>query len=119
MDVTRQEQAQAILQRRARKLASEILGRRAANAADFAEAFTVERIDVIAEIGDEEQLLALGRNVAGPADGFYVMPDEHGYRMYIQERGIPHYEARGLDLDGARNAAVDRLLMMNGIPFAL
>lgn len=119
MDVTRQEQAEAILQRRARKLASQILGRRAASAADFTEAFNVERIDLLAEIGDEQALLALGRNVAGPADGFYVMPDEHGYRMYVQERGIPHYEARGLDFERARDAAVDRLLMMNGIPFSL
>jgi hypothetical protein len=38
---TRHEQATAILKLRGHRLASEILGRRATNAKDFAEAFNV------------------------------------------------------------------------------
>ena len=116
---TRQAQAQAILQRRAAKLASEILGRRASTAADFAEAFTLERVDVIAEIATVEALLALGRNHTGPRDGLYVMEEAEGFRVYIQERGIPHDGLSGLSFDEARQAVIDRLLLLNGIPFDL
>jgi hypothetical protein len=100
-------------------MASQILGRRATSAADYRAAFTVERIDVIAEIVDEPALLALGRNTVGPGDGLYVLEEDGGFRVYVQERGIPFHEARGLDFDQAREAVIDRVLMMNGIPFTL
>lgn len=100
-------------------MASQILGRRASSAADFTEAFTLERIDVVAEIGDEGALLALGRNTVGPRDGLYVIDDGGSFRIYIQERGIPFSEARGLDFDRARDAVIDRIITMNGIPFTL
>jgi len=116
---TRREQAQAILQRKGARMASQILGRRATSAADYAEAFTLERIDVIAEIADEQALLAVGRNTVGPRDGLYVLEEDGTFRVYVQERGIPFYEARGLDFDQAREAVIDRVLMLNGIPFTL
>jgi len=96
-----------------------MLGRRASSAADFDEAFTVERIDVVAEITNAEVLLSLGRNVVGPRDGLYILEEGNTFRIYIQERGIPHYEGRGLDFDQAREVLIDRILMMNGIPFTL
>jgi hypothetical protein len=116
---TRQEQAQAILQRRAARMASAILDRRASTAVDFAEAFTLERIDVVAELDTREALLAVGRNRAGPGDGLYVLEDEDGYRVYIQERGILHDELAGLSFDEAREAVIDRVMLLNGIPFRL
>jgi hypothetical protein len=100
-------------------MASQILGRRATSATDYAEAFTVERIDVISEISDETVLLSLGRNTVGPRDGLYVLDEGGSFRIYIQERGIPLFEARSLDFDRARDAVIDRILMMNGIPFSL
>lgn len=114
---TRQEQAQAILQRRAWRLASEVLGRRATNATDFAEAFNLERIDLIAEIPEPEVLMGLGANVAGPRDGLYVIDDGGAYRVYLQEKGVPINEVSGLDFDAARDAVIDRLILLNGIPF--
>lgn len=120
MTPTRQDQARAILDRKARRMASAILGRRATSAADFDEAFTVERMDVLAEIRDADALLALGRNAVGPRDGLYVLRDgEDVFRVYLQERGIPHDEARGLDFEQARDAVIERVVMMNGIPFQL
>lgn len=100
-------------------MASRILDRRATTVADFDEAFTLERVDVIAEIGDVDALLALGRNRAGPRDGLYVLDDSDGFRVYIQERGIPHDEVAGLSFDEAREAVIDRVLQLNGIPFRL
>ncbi len=114
---TRQEQARAILERRAWKLASRVLGRRATNAADFAEAFNLERIDLIAEIPTPEAMLALGRNVVGPRDGLYVLDDGGSFRVYIQERGESYYEVRG-PFEDARDAVIDRLIQLGGIPFA-
>ncbi|MCB1246557.1 MAG: hypothetical protein KDB69_04775, partial [Acidimicrobiia bacterium] len=70
---TRQEQAAAILEMKGRRMASAILGRQATTGSDFAEALTVERIDLIAEIPDADRLLALGRNVPGPRNGLYVI----------------------------------------------
>ena len=116
---TRQEQAHAILDRKARRLASRILGHRATTAADFDEAFTLERVDIISEIPDREALLALGLNRVGPRDGIYVLEDPDGFRVYAQERGIPVRERTGLSFDGARDAAIDELVLLNGIPFSV
>ena len=116
---TRQEQAQAILGRRAAKMASAILERRASTAADFSEAFTLERVDMVAEIDTTEALLALGRNRVGPRDGLYVIEDSDGFAVYVQERGIPQNEQTHLSFDEARDAAIDRVLLLNGIPFQL
>lgn len=116
---TRQEQAQAILQRRAASMASTILDRRASTAADFAEAFTLERVDMIAEIDSVDSLRALGTNRAGPRDGLYVIEGDSGFQVYIQERGIPQNPRSGLSFDEARDAVIDRVLLLNGIPFQL
>jgi len=116
---TRQEQAQAILQRKARKMASSVLGRRATTAADFSEAFTLERVDIISEIPDHDTLLALGLNRVGPRDGLYVLEDDRGYRVYVQERGIPMRERQDLTFDEARSAVIDELVLLNGIPFSV
>ena len=114
---TRQEQACAILERRAWKLASQVLGRRATNAADFAEAFNLERIDLISEIPSPEALLALGRNVPGPRDGLYILDDGGSYRVYLQEKGEEYYAIRGASFEQARDAAIDLLIQLGGIPF--
>jgi hypothetical protein len=119
VDATRQEQARAILERRARRLASSILGRRASTAADFREAFTLERIDLVTEINDHETLLAVGRNRVGPRDGLYVIEEGATYSVYIQERGVPVAGGRGLDFEEAREVAADLAIRMNGIPFDL
>ena len=113
---TRHEQAIAILKLRGHRLASEILGRRATNAADFSAAFNVEHIDLIAAIPDEEGLLALGRNIVGPRDGLYILRDDGTYRVYTQEKGEARAEIRG-DFDAAREAAVDALIQLGGLPY--
>jgi hypothetical protein len=100
-------------------MASRILERRASTAADFAEAFNLERVDMIAEIDTVDALLALGRNRAGPRDGLYVLEENDRFRVYIQERGIPQNERSGLSFDEARDAVIDRVLLLNGIPFQL
>ena len=114
---TRQEQAQAILQLRAWQLASQTLGRRATHQADFAEALNLERIDLISEIPTPESMLALGRNVVGPRDGLYILDDGGSFRVYVQERGESFYETSGADFETARNAVIDRLLQLGGIPY--
>jgi hypothetical protein len=116
---TRQAQAQAILQRRAAAMASRILDRRASTAGDFQEAFTLERVDMIAEIDSADALRALGRNRAGPRDGLYVLEDDDGFGVYIQEGGIPQNERSSLSFDEAREAVIDCVLLLNGIPFQL
>lgn len=114
---TRHEQAEAILRLRAWRLASSTLGRRAATAADFAEAFNLERIDLVAAIPDPVSLLGFGRNRVGPADGLYVLDQEDGtYRVYRQERGESPDEVVGT-FDQAREAVIDRLIQLGGIPF--
>ncbi len=115
---TRQEQARAILELRAWKLASQVLGRRATNAADFADAFNLERIDLLAEIPDVAALMRLGRNVVGPRDGLYVLDDGGTYRVYLQEKGETYYETSG-DFETARDAAIDRLVQLGGLPFEI
>jgi hypothetical protein len=114
---TRQEQAQAILHRRAWQLASQVLERRATSAADFHEAFNLERIDLVSEIPNPAALLSLGRNVVGPRDGLYVIDDGDSYRVYVQEKGEMYYEVAGATFDEAREAVIDRLIQLNGIPF--
>lgn len=116
---TRQEQAQAILTRKARRLASSVLGRRATTAADFRDAFTLERVDIISEIPDRDALLSLGLNRVGPRDGLYVLEADGAYRVYVQERGIPVRERKGLPFDEARTAVIDELVLLNGIPFSV
>ncbi len=116
---TRQEQARAIIEQRARRTASQMLGRRASTADDFARALTVERIDILAEIPDHDALMALGRNVVGPRNGLYVLERPDGYTVYQQHDGQPYELFSGLTFDEARDAAIDCLVMMNGIPFRI
>lgn len=114
---TRQEQAQAIIERRARKLASDLLGRHATTGADFAKALTLERIDLISEIADHDALMALGTNMAGPRNGLYVLERPGGYTVYQQHNGEPYEVFADLTFDEARDRAIDCLVMLNGIPF--
>lgn len=114
---TRQEQAEAVLRLRAPQLASHILGRRATNAEDFAEAFNIERVDLIAEIPSPEALLELGSNLVGPRDGLYILDDDGTYRVYIQEHGEVIAGARGLSFDEAREHAIESLLQLGGLPY--
>jgi hypothetical protein len=116
---TRQEQARAIIERRARRVASEMLGRQATTGADFAEALTVERIDLVSEIPDHAALMALGVNVAGPRNGLYILDRADGYTVYHQHEGVPFEVYDGLTFDEARDRAIDSLVMLNGIPFAI
>ena len=97
-------------------MASQILGRRATNAADFEDAFNVERIDLISAIPNVEEMLKLGRNIVGPRDGLYILDDGGSYRVYIQESGETRAEVRG-DFAAAREAVVDALVSLGGIPY--
>ena len=114
---TRHDQAIAILKLRGHRMASQILGRRATNAADFQEAFNVERIDLVAAIPNVEEMLKLGRNIVGPRDGLYVLDDGGSFRVYVQERGETYQEVRGADFETARDAVIDRLLILGGLPY--
>lgn len=116
---TRQEQAEAIIEQKVRRMASRMLGRQATTAADFDEALNVERIDLIAQVSNDEALMALGRNHAGPKNGLYVLDRPDGYTVYQQHNGEPHEIRSGLDFDQARDAAIDCLVMLNGIPFRI
>ncbi len=97
-------------------MAAEILQRRPASAADYALAFNLERIDLIAEIPGPEALLALDRNRVGPQDGLYILDDGGTYRVYIQERGIEMHAVGGAGFEEAREAVIDRLIMGQGLP---
>lgn len=114
---TRQEQAEAILQLKAGRFASKVLGRHARTADDFREAFNLELVDLISAIPTPEVMLGLGANRVGPKDGLYVLDDGGTYRVYTQERGETHYAHRDLDFDRARTAVIEQLVRMNGIPF--
>lgn len=116
---TRQEQARAIIEGKARRTASVMLGRQATTGADFREALTVERIDLVSEIPTEAALKALGRGVAGPKNGLYVIERPTGYTVYQQHGGEPYEVFADLDFDKARDAAIDCIVMMNGIPFRI
>lgn len=114
---TRQEQAQAILTLKAQRLASRILGRRATGAADFEEAFNLEWIDLISEIPNPESMMALGNNIVGPKDGLYILRDGDRFRVYLQEKGHDYYVLRGAAFSEARDAVIDRLIQLQGLPF--
>ena len=98
-------------------MASQLLGRAAVTGADFRAAFTLERIDLVAEIRTPDDLVALGYQRVGPRDGLYVLERPDGFRVYVQERGIPMRERSGLDFDQAREAVIDHLIALNGIPW--
>lgn len=100
-------------------MASRVLGHRATTAVDFAEAFTLERVDIISEVPDRRALLALGLNRVGPRDGLYILEDPQGFRVYMQEQGLPLRERTALSFDEARDAAIDELVLLNGIPFSV
>jgi hypothetical protein len=119
MMYTRAEQARAILERRVRKVASEMLGRQATTGSDFAEALTLERIDLIAEIPDHDALMELGRNVPGPRNDLYVLDRPEGYTVYHQHNGEPYEVFSGCTFDEARNHAIDSLVMLNGVPYRI
>lgn len=74
---------------------------------------------MIAELDSKEALLEVGNNRVGPRDGLYVLEDGGAFRVYIQERGIPEDELTGLTFDEAREAVIDRVLRLNGVPFEL
>lgn len=116
---TRQEQARAIIDQKARRMASHMLGRQATTGSDFAAALTVERIDIVAEIPDQDALMALGRNHAGPKNGLYILDHPDGYTVYQQHNGQPYEVFAGQDFDAARDTAIDCLVMLNGIPFRI
>ncbi len=116
---TRQEQAQAIIDNKARRLASMMLGRQATTGPDFEQALTVERIDLVAEIPDADVLLSLGRNVAGPKNGLYVLERQNGFTVYLQHNGEPYEVFSEMSFDDARDVAIDCLVMMNGIPYRI
>ncbi len=114
---TRQEQAGAILGLKAQRMASQILGRRASGRADFEEAFNLEWVDIITEIPDSDALLSLGRNIVGPKDGLYVLRNGESYRVYLQEKGENLLQVNGVDFDEARDAAIHRIIQLQGLPF--
>ncbi|GBE25092.1 hypothetical protein BMS3Bbin02_01377 [bacterium BMS3Bbin02] len=114
---TRQEQARAILERRARKLASQSIGRRATSTADFEEAFNLEMMDLYAEIPDKETLLGLGRNLVGPHDGLYILDDGDSFRIYLQEKGETYQGFKGADFETARSIVIDLVIQLDGLPF--
>ncbi len=114
---TRQEQAQAILTLKAQRMASRILGRRATGAADFAEAFNLEWVDLISEIPTPESMMALGRNIVGPKDGLYILRDGERFRVYLQEKGHDYYVLNGAEFGEARDAVIHRLIQLQGLPF--
>lgn len=116
---TRQDQARAIIDQKARRMASRMLGRQATTGSDFRTALTVERIDIVAEIPDSDALMALGRNHAGPKNGLYILDHPDGYTVYQQHNGQPYEVFPRLDFDAARDAAIDCLVMLNGIPFRI
>ena len=116
---TRQEQAQAIIDNKARRIASKMLGRQATTGTDFRAALTVERIDLIAEIPGVEALSSLGRTVAGPRNGLYILERQDGFTVYLQHNGEPYEVFSGLSFDEARDVAIDCLVMMNGIPYRI
>ena len=116
---TRQEQAQAIIERRARRVASQMLGRQATTSDDFMAALTVERLDIISEIPDHDALMGLGRNVPGPKNGLYILERPGGYTVYHQHNGEPYEVFSGCSFDEARDRAIDSLVMLNGIPYEL
>lgn len=96
-----------------------MLGRQASTASDFKEALTVERIDLISEVPNHDALMSLGRNVAGPRNGLYVLDRPDGYTVYHQHGGEPYQVFAGCSFDEARDHAIDSLVMLNGIPFAI
>lgn len=116
---TRKEQAEAIIDRRARRMAAELLGRHPSTGADFRAALTLERLDLISEIPDHETLMSLGRNVAGPKNDLYILDRPEGYTVYHQHNGEPYEVFSELTFDEARNHAIDSLVMLNGIPYAI
>ena len=116
---TRQDQARALIDRRGRQLASRMLGRQATTGADFREALTLERIDLISEIPDHDALMALGRNIPGPKNDLYVLHSAAGYTVYHQHNGEPYEVFEGCTFDEARNHAIDSLVMLNGIPYTI
>jgi len=115
---TRRDQAIAILSGRGHQLARTILGRRPVSTADYAEALNAERIDLLAEIPDQEALMKLGRNRVGPANGLYILEEDDGsLRIYTQERGESINELRGLTFDEARDEVIDRVILLSGLPY--
>jgi hypothetical protein len=114
---TRQEQAEAILGLKALRLASKVLGRRVNSAGDYEAAFNLEWIDLIAEIPGPDALLSLGRNIVGPKDGLYILREGDTFRVYLQERGESRFEVTGADFETARDAAVHRLIQLQGMPY--
>lgn len=98
-------------------MASQILGRRASGRADFEEAFNLEWIDILTEIPDSEALLALGRNIVGPKDGLYVLRSGDTYRVYLQEKGENLLQVTNASFDEARDAAIHRIIQLQGLPF--
>ena len=78
----------------------------------------VERGEMIADgastyVGE----LALGRNVVGPRDGLYIIDDGGTYRVYIQEKGEDYYRVSGATFEEARDAAIHRLIQLQGLPY--
>jgi hypothetical protein len=114
---TRQEQAEAILTLKAQHMASQILGRRANGANDFEEAFNLEWVDLISEIPTPAAMMALGRNIVGPRDGLYVLNDGDSFRVFLQEKGEDFYVVTGADFKEARDAVIQRLIQLQGLPF--
>lgn len=98
-------------------MASQILGRRATGAEDFAEAFNLEWIDLVSEIPTPEAMMALGRNIVGPRDGLYILRDDDSFRVYLQEKGEDFYVLTGADFEQARDAVIHRLIQLQGLPF--
>jgi hypothetical protein len=98
-------------------MASRLLGRAAVTGADFGAAFTLERLDLVAEIRTPADFAALGHQRVGPGDGLYILQQPDGFRVYVQERGIPMGERSGLGFDEAREAVIDHLVVLNGIPW--
>ena len=96
-----------------------MLGRRATTGSDFAQALTVERIDLVAEIPDHEILMGLGRTHPGPNNGLYVLDRGGSYTVYQQHDGVPYEVFADLNFDDARDAAIDCIVMMNGIPLRI
>lgn len=96
-----------------------MLGRQATTGADFRTAFTLERIDLVAEIPDKHTLLSLGRNKAGPKNGLYILDHPDGFTVYQQHNGEPYEIFSRLDFERARDAAIDCIVMLNGIPFRI
>ena len=115
MKPSKEEQIEALLERKACELVERYVPADRSDFEAYAEIFSVNRSEILAYLQAKYSLWDLVYTEPGISDGFYaIRQDSGGYLIYEQERSIRFAEAMVPNEDQVWKRFIDYIIVANG-----